>query len=355
MPSSYTISGVLLLVVIIWIGSGQVGSKPAKNETPKKNNVVEEIIPQVRVKTFLAAERIRKLILFGRTEATRVVEIKAETKGRVISRSVKKGSLVKKGDMIMRLAMDDRQARLDGAEALVQQHSVAYKAAQQLSKKKFRGKVRLAEAKARLGSAKTQLAAVMLDIQRTVIRAPFRGLVNKIPANIGDYVEAKGGLAEIIDLNPILVVGQVTERDVGALKIGGQAQIRFADGRETTGSIRFISMVGAEATRTFRVEVQVPNLKGDIAVGLTTELTLPVEKVRAHLISPSILTLSEKGEVGVKSVNRNNQVVFNLVAMVADTAEGIWLSGLPETVKLISVGQEFVKVGQIVRPLAEAK
>jgi multidrug efflux system membrane fusion protein len=355
MPRSYLISGVLALAVIVWIGSGQVGGKPTKDEIPEQKKVEKEIIPQVRIKTFHSVERVRKLTLFGRTEAVRVVQLKAETKGRVISRAVKKGSMVEKGNVIMRLALDDRQARLDGAKALVEQYSVAYKAAQQLSKKQFRGKVRLAEAKAEIESAKTQLAAVMLDIQRTVIRAPFRGVINKFPANIGDYVEAKGDLAEIIDLNPILVVGQVAESDVGALKVGENAEIRLTDGRERTGTIRFISMVGSETTRTFRVEVQVENSDGDIAEGLTTELRLPVQTVRAHLMTPSVLTLSNTGEIGVKSLSKDNQVVFNPVAMVADTAEGIWLSGLPDEVKVISVGQEFVKVGQVVRPLAEAK
>jgi multidrug efflux system membrane fusion protein len=352
MRRSFIISGILAVAVIVWIGSGQVGGKPSPSgDTPQQNKVSEEIIPEVRVKTFRSAERVRELSLFGRTEAVRMVQLRAETKGRIIERAVKKGS--KKGDVIVRLAMDDRSARLDGAQALVEQYRVAYVAAQQLSKKQFRSKVRLAEAKAQLETAKTQLAAVKLDIRRTVIHAPFGGVINKLPVNVGDYVEAKGELAELIDLDPILVVGQVTERDMGALKLGARANIRVADGRERSGIIGFISKVGSATTRTFRVEVRVANPKGDISEGLTTELRLPVQTVRAHLMSPSVLTLSKTGAIGVKSLNSDNKVVFNAVGMVADTPEGIWLSGLPDEVIVITVGQEFVQIGQKVRPLTE--
>jgi membrane fusion protein, multidrug efflux system len=354
MRRSFIISGILAVAVVVWIGSGQVGGKPSpSNDAPQQKKISEEIIPEVRVKTFRSAERVRELSLFGRTEAVRMVQMRAETKGRIIERAVKKGSTVKKGDVIVRLAMDDRRARLDGAQALVEQYRVAYVAAQQLSKKQFRSKVRLAEAKAQLETAKTQLAAVKLDIRRTVIHAPFGGVINKLPVNVGDYVEAKGELAELIDLDPILVVGQVTERDMGALKLGATAQIKVADGRERSGVIGFISKVGSAATRTFRVEVRVANPTGEVSEGLTTELRLPVQTVRAHLMSPSVLTLSETGAIGVKSLNPDNQVVFNAVGMVADTPEGIWLSGLPDEVVVITVGQEFVKIGQKVRPLTE--
>ena len=135
MRRSFIISGILAVAVIVWIGSGQVGGKPSPSgDTPQQNKVSEEIIPEVRVKTFRSAERVRELSLFGRTEAVRMVQLRAETKGRIIERAVKKGSTVKKGDVIVRLAMDDRSARLDGAQALVEQYRVAYVAAQQLSK-----------------------------------------------------------------------------------------------------------------------------------------------------------------------------------------------------------------------------
>lgn len=353
MRQSYIISGVLAVAVVVWIGSGQVGGKPSSDDAPQQKKTTDEIIPQVRVKTFRAAERVREVTLFGRTEAVRVVHLRAETKGRVIDRAVKKGSMVKKGDVIVRLAMDDRRARLNGAKALVEQYYVAFAAAQQLSKKQFRSKVRLAEAKAQLETAKTQLEVVKLDIRRTVIRAPFSGVINELPVNVGDYVEAKGYLAGLIDLDPILVVGQVTERDMGALKVGAAAEIRVADGRKRSGIIRFISQVASTTTRTFRVEVQVANPKGGISQGLTTELRLPVQTVYAHLMSPSVLTLSETGTIGVKSINQENKVVFSPVGMVADTPEGIWLSGLSDEVTVITVGQEFVKVGQRVQPLSE--
>ena len=57
--------------------------------------------------------------------------------------------------------------------------------------------------------------------------------------------------------------------------------------------------------------------------------------------------------MGVRTVDDANRVVFNAVEIIEDGPDGLWITGLPTTVSLITVGQEYVSVGQVVEPIYE--
>ena len=58
--------------------------------------------------------------------------------------------------------------------------------------------------------------------------------------------------------------------------------------------------------------------------------------------------LGEDGELGIRTVNEDNQVEFNQIEILEDTIDGIWISGLPRNIKIITIGQEYVFQGQTV-------
>ncbi len=340
LASGWILSGVLA-------GNGESGGGKA----PGGDLVPGDVLMDVQVRTVSAQIKSRKLVLFGRTEADRGVKLKAETVGRVVGIEVSKGSAVKTGQVIVRLAMDDRAMRLVEAEAIFDEETISYKAARQLSRENYRSKVKLAESKANFEKARAGLAAVRLDIARTAIRAPFDGILDDVPVEAGDYIGVGDAVARVIDLDPIVAVGEVSERDAKLLSVGSPARVKFADGRVMEGKLRYRSRSGAPATRTFRIEIAVPNPGAAVVEGLTTEISLDVGKTMAYRLSPAVLTLSDAGEVGVKTVDGDDRVRFHSVRLIADTTEGIWLAGLPEKARVIIVGQEFVKTGQKVRPV----
>lgn len=357
MKSSYIIAAVVALSVTVWIVSGQIGeTRSTEGVTAMPSQAqAEEVLPRVRVRELVAQERVNELKLFGRTEAERTVDLMAETSGRVASIEVEKGDWVKKGDVIVRIALDDRPYRLAEAEALVEQRSIAYQAAQALSEKAYRSKVNLAGSKAELEAAKAALERIRVDIERCTIRAPFDGVLDRRRAEVGYFVDVGNIVARVIDLDPILVVGEVSERHVRDVQVGSLAIVRLITGEEVGGTVRYVSKVASQVTRTFRVEVEVDNPKGKISEGLTTELGLPLKRVMAHRISPAVLTLSDQGVIGVKAVGEEDMVEFHPIKVIADTPEGVWLAGLPDRIRLITVGQEYVKTGQRVQPVLESE
>jgi multidrug efflux system membrane fusion protein len=354
MRASHVIAVGLAVAATAWVASGamsekntEVGVKPAAKVEPQP--------VLVRVRESRAEPHERFATLFGRSEAVKSIEVAAETAGRIVERPVKKGDLVNKGDVIVRLAIDDRQAKLKEAEAKVEFQELSYDSAKKLSQKQFSSKIKVAEELSKLESAKAALAAVRLDVQRTAVRAPITAYIETLPANVGDYVEVGDKVSRLVDLDPIRVVAQVAERQVMGLKTGEQAWVLLPGGRTHQGEVRFISKIGEAKTRTFRVEIWFDNKEGAIPEGLTAEVRLKTGAAAAHKVSPATVTLDDQGAIGVKAVDAEGRVKFHAVEVVEDTTEGMWIAGLPATLTLITVGQEFVRPGEKVRTKSGAE
>jgi multidrug efflux system membrane fusion protein len=351
MNSSIKIAIGVFLAAFLWVVSGlisDVKDKQTLASSALKNS--SQVLPKVRTKLSSARKHQRSIMLYGLSEGARSVQVKLETAGRIIEVPLEKGSSVKEGDIIASINMADREARLKEARAKVNSYTIAYEAAQKLSKKQFRSKVQLAESVSKLESAKATLRSISVDIERTVVRAPFDGILNDVSVEIGDYVAIGDVSATIVDLNPILIIGEVTEQASSLISIGDKASIKLNGRNNLEGSVSYISKVGSIQSRTFRIEVSLPNPGGAISSGVTAELRLNQGVVKAHFLSPAALTLNEIGELGIKTV-KFDQVQFHKVQIIDDTQHGVWLTGLPDEVELIVVGQEFVRSNQKVRSL----
>lgn len=308
-------------------------------------------IVSVQVATSKAQPQPRTIVLRGRTEADRVVEVRAETTGRVVEIPVEEGALVHTGDLIAVLDGSDRAARLAEARALLLQRKAESEAAKRLADKGFAPKLNLAELAANQALAQAQVKSMEVEISYLSIKAPIEGVLDQRDAEVGNYLQIADPVATIIDLDPIVLVGYATERDVGQLEIGGPARARLLDGREVVGALRFIAARAEKATRTFLIEVEVPNADYEIRDGLSAELILPVGDVPAHRVSPAVLTLGPNGDVGVKLVDETDSVRFTPVQILREDVNGLWITGLAPTARLIVVGQDFVIDGQLVRPV----
>lgn len=353
MKRSHLTALAIAAVVIAWLASGLAGD-PTASETAKTPEQAKETeLAQVRTRDLIAKDKTSELIVFGRTEANRTVVLRAQTAGRVTAIPLDKGRMAAKGDVIVRLAQEDRPARLKDADAAIAHAKLAYEAAQKLSQKAFRSKVQLAESKAKLEAARAKRATIRTEIGKTRIRASFGGVINDVGVEIGDYLNIGDSVAAVVDLDPMVIVAEIAERNIARLSVGGPAKVNVTGLGAFDGTVSFVSRTATPETRTFRIEVSVPNPGGAIGEGLTTELHLGLGTFRAHLLSPAALTLSDEGVVGVKTVNADDVVEFHPVKIIADTPGGMWVDGLADRVRSITVGQEFVKAGQKVKPIPE--
>jgi len=351
---SWLISAGIVLLVTVWLASGQVSSD-APEEAPR--SVITSAAPaqqsSVRVRTQSAEEIMRTIIVNGETAPARVVDMTAETDGRIEYIGVDRGTNVDKNAVIVRLDERDRKARLAQAEATVRQREVEYQGRLKLKGESYVSEAQLQEAVAQLEAAKTELKRAQLDLEYMTIRAPFDGALQERHVEVGDFVKAGDPIARFVDNRKIIVTANVSEFDAGYVKTGQKAQAQLATGETVHGTIRYVAPVADKATRTFTVELEVDNSDGGLRAGGTAELRVPAERVLAHRVSPSLLTLDDAGNVGVKIINEEGEVEFVVADVALSTNEGVWVAGLPDLATIITVGQGFVVPGTMVNAVPE--
>ena len=355
MKKSVLIAVVIAVIAFLWVLSGVIGSGGQdggdSNAEPAQTSLKKDEIPEVRVRDLVAQPMEDNIEVTGRTRASRKVYLKSETDGQVASVQVEKGAAVKKGEILARLKLEDRSAVVLEAEQLLNQRQIQFNAARELSEKGFNSRVRLAEAEAQLETAKAQLAKARVELSNINIKAPFEAIVNGQMVEVGDYVSKGTDMFDVVDLDPIEIAGFLTEKQVELVSEGVFAEAEFLTDDKINGEITFIAPAANSETRTFEIEMTVDNPDYAIREGLTAKIKIPVKEAQAYKISPSILSLADDGTVGVKIVNADDIVEFMPIKLLKDTPDYLWVGGLPEAVRIITVGQEFVIVGQKVKPI----
>ena len=151
-------------------------------------------------------------------------------------------------------------------------------------------------------------------------------------------------------MNPLIVSVELTETQVGEMKIGQEAQINLVTGENVSGKIRFIEANANAATRTFRTEIEVPNADYKLKGGVTATVGIKAGTVKAQHVPSKILTLDSDGSLGVRYVDYANRVGFAVVKQIDEDSDGIWVTGLPDSTRIIVQGQDYVSVGTEVDP-----
>ena len=386
------VTGVLYLVVfereqlLAFAGAAPTEETASEDEARATRKV------GVVVQTMEAQEIDSAVILRGQTEAARQVELRSESSGQVISAPLRKGKYVTKDTVMCELdpgtleatlaeaeaalaeaeaARPEAQARLVEAKARLREAEINARAASELSKNGFASETQVANAEAaiesarasveaatgglssaeaRILSAKASIASVKKEIDRLTIEAPFDGIIENDTAELGSLMQPGSLCGTVIQLDPIKVVGFVPETEVNRIDLGAKAGARLTTGQEVVGQVTFLSRSADEITRTFRVEIDVPNADLNIREGQTAEVAISAPGENAHLLPQSALTLNDEGALGVRVVDTGDVARFMPVSVLRDTIDGIWVSGLPQTVSVIVVGQEYVVDGVAVDP-----
>jgi multidrug efflux system membrane fusion protein len=326
------------------------GLRNGPQDTESGPRAAAETTMHVTVRHSTARTTTRTITVSARTEPDRAVELKAETEGQVVAIGADRGAVVTGGQSIVELDIRDRRSRLAEAEALIRQRRLEFEAAEQLRGQQFISPSELAGREAQLVAAEAARDRIQLDIERTRINAPFDALVYDRLVEIGDYVGIGDPIAQLVDADPIIVVGNINEADVRALQTGNPGTAKILGGPTLDGRIRYLAPVADESTRSFRLELAVPNPGMALRTGTSAELMLGAETVTVHAVSPSVLALSlaDDGTVGVKIVDDADRVRFVPVDIVESTPDTILVTGLPAEARIIVVGQGYVVDGQAV-------
>ena len=324
-------------------------------------------LPTVQVVTYTAEPMKIDVPLRGRTQAKATVGAVAQTAGIVDVVHVTKGQSVEVGDALCTLDQGTRAAAVAQAEAGLAQADAGLVQAQlnydtnaELREKGLAApntardlEVALSAAKAAVSSAQAGLDNAQAELERTEITAKVAGVVQDPVATAGSMLAQGQPCATIVQLNPMVFLGQVPESRIGLAKLGLQATITTVPGAKIDGEVTFISAVADNATRSFPVEIEFPNEDLSIRDGVSAEAIVSLGTAPGHLLPQSVLTLDDEGTLGVRTVE-DGVVAFHEITIVSDTREGVWVTGLPLSANVITIGQENVTAGQAVEATTAA-
>ena len=332
----------------LWFASGtMIGDNARAPEAKKKTEAAVPVV-SVAVASQTARAVAREVVIQGQTEPDSTVTIRAETAGQVAVLVAKRGARVTKSQIIARLKIDDREAKLREAEATVAQRVIVFDSYAGLAKRGHQSANRVAEARASLAAARAALERIKLDIEHTVIRAPVDGFLDSRRIEVGNYLKIGDLVAKIVVIDPLVVSGQVPQQVIGRIKLGGRIAVRLVTGAKVVGIIRYIAKSADVSTRTFRIEAVVTNAEARIPAGLSAELRIVIARVSAHFVSPATISLDGNGRLAVKTVGENSRVRSHPVDIVRAETGGLWVTGLPKSARIITRGQGFVRAGDLV-------
>jgi membrane fusion protein, multidrug efflux system len=334
----------IVLLVGAWMASGMVRQDSAAG-VPEDHTVPLKLMT-VQAERLEPVPISRVVTVQGELEPLKTATLRAEVSGQVEKVLAQRGDRVRKDQIIVQLRMNDRQARLKQAETLVRQRETEYQAKQDLVGQGLLERIAEKETLSALESARAALETVRLEIEHTSIRAPFDGLLEHRPVEVGDLVAVNDQVALLVDTSTLIAAGQIPQQEIQHVRPGNQGMVRLITGQQARGTVRFVASMPDKSTQTFRVELEIGNVQRDLPSGVSAEIVLPVEEIEAHFLSPASLVLDPGGAVGVKTVDREGRVAFQAVRTVRAQKDGIWVSGLRGTVTVIVAGQGFVSAGE---------
>lgn len=339
--NSKRIVTVIIVVVLLWMLSG-VFKFGHKNGEQKPAGVAI-----VKTEINNASSKDVYIKLNGITLADQIVHLKSEVEGLIVDIPSKNARFVKKGETLAIVDQKNRIKAVEQAEAELKKQRVSYNAAKAIFEKKLSSEVALVTAKSNLLSAEARLQATLDELDKTFIKAPFDGYLNSIDVDVGEFVTTVNGIniGSIAILDPMNVIVYIPEKDIQTAQLAKTADVVFGES-VLEGNITSLAKVAENDTRSFKMEIKVPNKELILNSGQSVVVRVHVSKTQAHQVPKSVITLDVKGNIIVKVLNEQNEVVELKADIIDEDEDGFWLGGLPDTINLITLGHQFVNNGE---------
>jgi multidrug efflux system membrane fusion protein len=356
MPKLHRIAALCVLVAAgAWIATGEfaaVGSAQgeAGQETPTPEPVADTgpVLRTVAAVEPVFVDHARTIRLSGTTAADKRVALAARADGVIATLGMVKGGTVAEGTVVLTLEGPETVAQAEIAEIALAQRERELELAEKLFAGGNTPEIQLTNARSARDAAGAELARATAAVDRLELKAPFSGIVDTVEVELGEWVQTGTPVATILSLDPILVKAEVSELDLGSIAPGSKAVIRLVNGTELEGTVRLVAREASAQTRTFPVEIALPNPGNTLPSGMTAEVLLAAEPARAVVVPRSVITLAETGALGIRVVGADNIAQFAPVTIIDDTPEGLIVTGVPDAVRIIVAGQDLVRDGETV-------
>ena len=350
---------VVLIVAGTWVATGEfsaVGSQEAKageGNDPAASPASPDVAAPAPLRTVAAvapvfADHARVIRIAGATEADKSAVLAARSDGIVEMLGVAQGDDISADTLVLKLVGADVAAEVATATASLAQATQQLEVGEKLFARGGLAELELTTRRSAKAAAEAALQQAQSAEDRLLLKAPFAGTVDRVDVELGEWVQTGTPIATVLALDPIVVKAEVSERDVAFVSINGKAQVRLVNGTELEGTIRHLAKQASAGTRTFVVEVALPNPNRKIGSGMTAEVQLFAAPVKSVTVPRSVITISDDGFIGLRVVGADNLAQFAPVTLLDDTPSGMIVTGVPDGVRIIVAGQDLVRNGEAV-------
>ena len=350
---------IVLVAVGAWVATGEfsaVGSQEAKATEPSTeaegvSTKSEAAVTPLRTVAAVVpefAEHAREIRIAGATSADKSAVLAARSDGIVEMLGVAQGDEITADAVVLKLVGADVAASVETAKVALAQATQQLDVGEKLFARGGLAELELTTRRSAKAAADAALQQAQSAEDRLLLKAPFAGTVDSVTVELGEWVQTGTPIATVLALDPIVVKAEVSERDVAFISSNGKARVRLVTGAEMDGTIRYVAKQASVGTRTFVIEVALPNPDHSIGSGMTAEVRLFATPVPAVTVPRSVITISEEGLIGLRVVGPDNLARFAPVTLLDDTATGLIVTGVPSGVRIIVAGQDLVRDGEAV-------
>jgi membrane fusion protein (multidrug efflux system) len=253
----------------------------------------------VEAATALSDTVVDAILATGQIEAMQSIELRPDVEGRIVEILVREGSPVGRGTPLFKI--DDAELRTQVAQLEADRDlaSQSLTRTRDLLSQKASSQAELERADATMRSTEAQLNRLKVRLARTVVRAPFSGVMGQRFVSVGDYVTSDTRLAALQTVSPQRASFQVPERYAEQLKPGLEVTFRVASlpGREFIGKVDFVDPIVQLPGRTILVKAQVPNRRRELQAGMFIEARL------ATAVRPNAVVIPEDAVLPLQGSN----------------------------------------------------
>mgnify|MGYP003664620780 CR=1 FL=1 len=348
-PFSYALASLLVLALVIWLAFGNF---QRFQTTPPDSSAQSTKAPRVEVVEQQSTAFIPEHIVQGQLTAERETMLRANVAGFVADKPVAQGSRVEAGDTLLVLDNNALPEQLQQARDELAVAEAEYTGARNLRQRELISQPELLRLQSALSASAAQVAQLEKQLSDTRPTAPFDGVLNRVQVELGDLLQPGEEWAQLVDDRRLKGIAWVSQQQVGDLSEGLPVTARLLNGDHLDGELTFVSHRADEATRSFYIEATLDNPDGKRLAGGSAELTITLPPRQVHTLSPALLSLNSEGQLAVKHLNNQDQVQQTAVELVSADIQRAYVTGLPDPLRLITLGAGMVESGETVSPVS---
>jgi len=329
---------------------GEIASleKEIKKEDPDFMKSIRAAILVTTLETATTPFR-HKIQVRGSVMSRTNLTISSEVMGQLVSLNIKEGEVVSKGQVIAVVDSENLERRIEEVQSRLDFAITVFNKRERLWKKNIGTEIQFLESKNNKETLEKQLKTLNSQLEKTNIKAPKSGVIERVPASNGELVQPGSPIAFLVSNEDMYITAAVSEAFIGKFKRGETVKVELPSLDETfSSSISSIGRVINPASRTFTIEVKLPRNEAFMQTNLTAVVHLTDYKVDKAIVIPSRIIQEDLKGNFVYKIENNTAIKVHVVLGLSFDNHTQVLTGLGAGVIVVDKGNRAVGNGSVV-------